>query len=443
MQSLKLSLTFILILSFVAVASANDGTQEGACLQDRAVNEPGTSFTSSTDEVYVLTAFESVSISATSVWQDNRHRAYYSDSIGSLNGFLLFDLSNIPDNSHILTLSVLCHLENAFGSPSSNPVLRIYRSDDDNWTRNSVSGGQLSLNELLVGDIPFSSYVPTYNFNLDVFAHDWSTDLQDNQLCLGFHNSNYNYSYIYFYGAYGTPTGPPPELTITTSDGIAHNVDITLTPVNPPIIIPAGGGSFDYQIDITNMETNPLTFHAWIMVVFPDGSERGPLIPKVISEMEGGGNINRELTQNVPDFLPGGAYSYIANVGVYPSEIWDSHEIPFAKEQSFDKIGHEENSELDGKPNDPVMSVSVETFSACPNPFNSQTVISFDIAEAGYCNLKIYDISGRETAKLHSGYLNAGMHSLNFTGDNLSAGVYFAVLETRGISSVYKLLYLK
>jgi hypothetical protein len=49
-----------------------------------------------------------------------------------------------------------------------------------------------------------------------VSAHDWSIDLADNQLCLGFTNDVNYYSYVYFIGAYGDPPGPPPELTITT-----------------------------------------------------------------------------------------------------------------------------------------------------------------------------------------------------------------------------------
>jgi hypothetical protein len=156
-------------------------------------------------------------MNATTVWQDNRHRAYWSSSLFNVDGFLLFDVSGVPDTETVVALTLRCYLEDAFGSPFSNPVVDIYYSADDGWDRASVASGELSLDVLLADDIPFSGYVPYYDFELDVDAHDWSVDLLDDQICIGCRNDVSYYSYVYFFGAYGEPVGPPPELTIVTS----------------------------------------------------------------------------------------------------------------------------------------------------------------------------------------------------------------------------------
>jgi hypothetical protein len=131
-----------------------------------------------------------------------------------VNGCLLFDVSAIPNSAVITGMSLLCYLENNFGSPRDNPVVDVYYSGDDGWTRASVGAGSLSLDVLLLGGVLFTNYIPTYDFVLDHTAHDWSGDLLDDRICIGFNNPNSHYSYVYFFGAGGTPTGPPPELTI-------------------------------------------------------------------------------------------------------------------------------------------------------------------------------------------------------------------------------------
>jgi hypothetical protein len=169
---------------------------------------------------YVLNPFESVSMSDEYIWTDNRHRAYVDPAGWHANGFLLFDVSGIPDNSTITGMTLRCYLEDAFNSPHNEPVVDVYYSGDDGWRRDTALPGTLSLDELLLGNVAFHEFVPYYDFTLDVNAHDWSVDLADDQICIGFTNTNELTlpSYVYFIGAYGDPPGPPPELTIETSN---------------------------------------------------------------------------------------------------------------------------------------------------------------------------------------------------------------------------------
>lgn len=209
-----MSLCAVLLLGVSAYAV--DGTMEGA--QSGTGN--GQSDAGTVEFAlgsFLITPFESVSLNESSTWQDNRLRAYWSSGLSNVNGFLLFDVSDIPDSDEIISMTLRCYLENAFGSPANNPVVDVYYSGDDGWTRGTVVGGQLSLDLLLADDVPFGAYTPSYDFVLDVDAHDWSTDLADNQICIGLKNDVSYYSYVYFFGAYGEPSGPPPELSIETT----------------------------------------------------------------------------------------------------------------------------------------------------------------------------------------------------------------------------------
>jgi len=79
----------------------------------------------------------------------------------------------------------------------------------------------------------------------------------------------------------------------------------------------------------------------------------------------------------------------------------------------------------------------------CPNPFNQQTVISYKLQAASYMELKVYDITGREVAKLVDGYNNAGKHEIIFDAEGLTSGVYFVRLETVNFSQVQKVVLMK
>ena len=60
-----------------------------------------------------------------------------------------------------------------------------------------------------------------------------------------------------------------------------------------------------------------------------------------------------------------------------------------------------------------------------PNPFNSRTVISYNLLESSSVNLKLYDILGREIQTLISGYHEAGEYKFIWQAENVATGVYF------------------
>jgi photosystem II stability/assembly factor-like uncharacterized protein len=88
-----------------------------------------------------------------------------------------------------------------------------------------------------------------------------------------------------------------------------------------------------------------------------------------------------------------------------------------------------------------------------PNPFNPSTKIKFDIpllrgvdAEGRrgvLVELIIYDILGREIAKLVNEKLKPGVYEVEFDGTNYPSGVYFYKLETEHFTETKKMILLK
>lgn len=67
-----------------------------------------------------------------------------------------------------------------------------------------------------------------------------------------------------------------------------------------------------------------------------------------------------------------------------------------------------------------------------PNPFNPTTKIDFELPYDGKVSILLYDISGREVAKLVNEVKTAGYYSVQFNGANLSSGMYFYRINAEG-----------
>ncbi len=78
-----------------------------------------------------------------------------------------------------------------------------------------------------------------------------------------------------------------------------------------------------------------------------------------------------------------------------------------------------------------------------PNPFNPSTTINYQIPNNGIVTLKVYDMLGREVATLVNNVQSAGNYSMQFSGANLSSGVYFYKLTAGNYTDVKRMLMLK
>jgi len=78
-----------------------------------------------------------------------------------------------------------------------------------------------------------------------------------------------------------------------------------------------------------------------------------------------------------------------------------------------------------------------------PNPFNPRTVIGFSIPSAGFVQLRVYDILGREVEVLVTQHLERGKYKVMFDGGRLPSGIYFYTLTSRDFSQTKKMILIK
>jgi len=78
-----------------------------------------------------------------------------------------------------------------------------------------------------------------------------------------------------------------------------------------------------------------------------------------------------------------------------------------------------------------------------PNPFNPETVISYQLLKTGNVNLVVFNITGKRVATLFSGKQQAGLHKTTFNGANLASGIYFYLLETNTGSQTKRMILMK
>ncbi len=83
-------------------------------------------------------------------------------------------------------------------------------------------------------------------------------------------------------------------------------------------------------------------------------------------------------------------------------------------------------------------------FSVFPNPFNPNLTIRAELPHPQHLTLRLWDITGRETALIFDGQLPAGTHPIGWeTPPQMSSGIYFLSIESEGKTSTRKLLLLK
>lgn len=78
-----------------------------------------------------------------------------------------------------------------------------------------------------------------------------------------------------------------------------------------------------------------------------------------------------------------------------------------------------------------------------PNPFNSQTLVNYDIPMNSDISMKLFDLTGREVMEVLKGKINAGTHTVSISADILPTGVYLLRLEAEDKMSIAKLVLIK
>jgi len=90
-----------------------------------------------------------------------------------------------------------------------------------------------------------------------------------------------------------------------------------------------------------------------------------------------------------------------------------------------------------------LLPESVKLYQNYPNPFNAATKIEYSLATAGKVELTVYDVLGREVAKLVNQHQKTGKYSVNFDGSLHASGVYLYKLKTNENVKVKKCILLR
>ncbi|MEO7356165.1 MAG: YCF48-related protein [Ignavibacteria bacterium] len=77
------------------------------------------------------------------------------------------------------------------------------------------------------------------------------------------------------------------------------------------------------------------------------------------------------------------------------------------------------------KANNNTIPSNSSLFQNFPNPFNSSTVIKYQIKNSSNVNLKLYNLEGKEISVLVKEKQNPGLYEVLFDSQGMSSGIYF------------------
>jgi len=86
---------------------------------------------------------------------------------------------------------------------------------------------------------------------------------------------------------------------------------------------------------------------------------------------------------------------------------------------------------------------SFKLFQNYPNPFNPDTKIIWQTSVSSWQTIKVYDVLGNELITLLDEFKSSGSYEINFSGSNLSSGMYLIKLTTKLGSKSIKAILLK
>jgi probable HAF family extracellular repeat protein len=228
----------------------------------------------------------------------------------------------------------------------------------------------------------------------------------------------------------------------------ASDLTVSLTPSSSPIVIPANGGEFGFDIEVANNSVSPQTIDIWTIITLPNGNQYGPIINVSDFNAPAEWSAERYRTQVVPDNAPAGSYTYDAYVGYYPDVIIDEDHFNFEKSTVSDGDGYfgswfSSGEDFEQLRSDVTVLPTDYGISAYPNPFNPKTNIQFALQQAENIKLQVYSVTGSLVATLADGYHQAGAHEVSFDASSLTSGIYFARLDYGNQSQVQKLMLVK
>jgi subtilisin family serine protease len=219
-----------------------------------------------------------------------------------------------------------------------------------------------------------------------------------------------------------TPPGSNYTIRVTPTDNVdlkdESDAPFTISAV-PQITVTAPNGGEVFTVGTAmkiNWTSQNITGNVQIRLM--DGTR----VVRLISN--GTTNDGSHSWTILSTILPGSNYK-IRVTSATNTTVKDESDAPFTINAASAKVG-EQGLALSGSLALPE-AFSLEA--AYPNPFNPVTTLRYALPEAATVRLVVYDLLGREVARLVEGVQQAGYHAVAFDGARLASGVYLYRLE--------------
>jgi VWFA-related protein len=213
-----------------------------------------------------------------------------------------------------------------------------------------------------------------------------------------------------------------------------------LEPEEPSIVIPPYGGQFYYTLYVINPIPDYQDCDAWAEMLLPDGTIQD--LELVIEEivLGGGAQYVDYFLQTIPDTAMAGNYELRFYTGDLENNLtYYSATIPFEKSGSSDGGGQYTSWAWERITKTPYETQKEQVLFAedlpmlsrgYPNPFNASTALDYYLPEDSYITLAIYNIAGKEVARLADGFHPTGRYTVHWDAAQVASGVYFVNLVT-------------
>jgi len=232
--------------------------------------------------------------------------------------------------------------------------------------------------------------------------------------------------------AYMSEVNGEGRIFLTLSDDLGDTFAVKIT------MEMASGGNF-YQ----NHPSAVMTQDGNIHVIWEDSRNDGNILYSVLesghSFMSGFSTVNDSITssQEIAPQLASDSENYLYAVWV---DRRSGRHIRFSTTFPLDLSIDEEK-----------IPASFSLSQPYPNPFNSTTTIRFSVetrhgfrAESrNAVSLRIFDINGRLVHTLIDGFVNMGIHEIQWNASKQPNGIYFISLQVQGHTKTVKSIYLK
>ena len=219
-------------------------------------------------------------------------------------------------------------------------------------------------------------------------------------------------------------------------DQLEPDVSIEIVPDSPPVTVPQGG-RFGYEGSLANNTEDPQVVDVWVMAVGPTKEVYGPFKEFYDLPLDPGQSRSAHFNQHVPGGAPLGFYDYIAYCGEDLSTIMDSSyfRIEVVPGEGSGGSGWVlTGSFLEGHAADLPSEFALS--GNYPNPFNANTLISYELPTDAHVKLEVYNISGQKVATLVDSKQQSGYRSITWDASEVSSGVYFYKLTAGDFSEI-------